>query len=65
MTDALQRPSVPQVAYDDPEEPAYADDGTDLTLIRSMLLKTPTERLQALQEQATTVLRIWRELGYR
>lgn len=49
----------------DPEESAYAEDGTDLTLIRAMLRKTPTERLETAQAHATAVLKVWRELGYR
>lgn len=31
------------------DEPAYSEDGVDLTLIRWMLDKTPEERLQELQ----------------
>ncbi len=31
-------------------EPAYSEDGVDLTLIRWMLSLTPTERLQVLQQ---------------
>jgi hypothetical protein len=33
-----------------PEEPAYSEDGIDLTLIRSMLSLTPSERLQQLED---------------
>ena len=32
-----------------PKEPAYSEDGVDLTLIRSMLAKTPEERLEELR----------------
>ena len=40
-------------------EGAFADDGVDLTLIRWMLRRTPTERLQAAQDliDATWALR--------
>jgi len=40
--------------------PTHAPDGTDLTLIRMMLEKTPRERLQALQDAANSVLRLSR-----
>jgi len=41
-------------------EGAFSDDGVDLTLIRWMLQRTPTERLQAAQQliDATWALRI-------
>ena len=32
------------------KEPAYSEDGVDLTLIREMLSMTPEERLQELQD---------------
>ena len=40
-------------------ERAFSDDGVDLTLIRWMLRRTPTERLQAAQDliDATWALR--------
>jgi hypothetical protein len=37
------------------EEPAYSDDGVDLTLIRWMLSLTPAERLQVLQEHQDAI----------
>jgi hypothetical protein len=42
----------------------YAEDGTDLTLIRWMLSLTPAERLKALQDHVNATLRI-RELNAR
>jgi hypothetical protein len=44
-------------------EGAFSDDGVDLTLIRWMLRRTPTERLQAAQDliDATWALRADRE----
>lgn len=58
-------PDPPEIVLADPDDPPYAEDGTDLTLIRSMLRKTPTERLATAQAHANAVLKIWRELGYR
>lgn len=37
------------------EEPAYSEDGVDLTLIRWMLSLTPAERLQVLQEHQDAI----------
>ncbi len=39
-----------------PEEPAYSDDGVDLTLIRWFLSLTPGERLSYLEEFASAIL---------
>lgn len=36
----------------------YAEDGVDLTLIRWMLSLTPTERLQALQQNIRSLMRL-------
>jgi len=36
-------------------EPAYAEDGVDLTLIRWMLSLTPDERLRVLQERQDAI----------
>jgi hypothetical protein len=36
-------------------EPAYAEDGVDLTLIRWMLSLTPEERLRVLQERQDAI----------
>ena len=66
-TDKGSRPAE-RVAEPDPSsrtevepdlEGAFADDGVDLTLIRWMLRRTPTERLQAAQKliDATWALR--------
>lgn len=43
-----------------PDEPAYSEDGVDLTLIRWFLGLTPIERLRFLQRHANAVLRIRR-----
>jgi hypothetical protein len=43
---------------DGPPPPDYAPDGTDLTLIRWMLSLTPTERLNALQGAADSVVEL-------
>jgi len=40
------------------DEPAYSEDGVDLTLIRWMLSMTPAERLQVLQQYVDSVLSI-------
>jgi hypothetical protein len=40
------------------DEPAYSDDGVDLTLIRWMLSLTPAERLSVLQQYVDSVLNI-------
>ena len=39
-------------------ERIYGEDGVDLTLIRWMLLLTPTERLQVLQRHIASVQRL-------
>jgi len=40
------------------EGPAYAEDGVDLTLIRWMLSLTPTERLETLQQNVRSIMRL-------
>lgn len=40
------------------DEPAFSEDGVDLTLIRWMLSLTPTERLEALQEVIWSITRL-------
>jgi hypothetical protein len=40
---------------------AYSDDGVDLTLIRWMLSHTPSERLQALQQNVQSLARLCNE----
>jgi hypothetical protein len=42
------------------EEPIYAPDGTDLTLIRWMLAMSPAERLATLQSHLDS---LWKALG--
>jgi hypothetical protein len=39
-------------------EPAFSEDGVDLTLIRWMLSLTPTERLEALQDVLWSIARL-------
>ena len=38
--------------------PAYSEEGVDLTLIRWMLSLSPAERLQALQQNVQSLLRL-------
>ncbi len=65
MTETQQKP----VDYEPPERDdpaasrAYADDGTDLTLIRWMLSLSPEERLRALQSQAQFINQVRAENG--
>jgi len=40
------------------EEPAYSEDGVDLTLIRWMLSLTPAERLRTLQNAVRSLLKL-------
>lgn len=44
------------------KEPAYSDDGVDLTLIRGMLDLTPSQRLRQLQGFINAVARIRRAM---
>ena len=43
---------------DDPGLPTHGDDGVDLTLIRWFLTLTPAERLQFLQDNVSSILRL-------
>jgi hypothetical protein len=40
------------------DQPTYSEDGVDLTLIRWMLSLTPAERLQVLQQNVRSILRL-------
>jgi hypothetical protein len=40
------------------ESSPYSDDGVDVTLIRWMLSLTPTERLQVLQQNIRSIMRL-------
>jgi hypothetical protein len=40
------------------DEPIYSKDGVDLTIIRWMLSMTPTERLQTLQQNVRSIMRL-------
>jgi hypothetical protein len=44
--------------YSQEDNPAYSEDGVDLTLIRWMLSLTPTERLNVLQENLLSIARL-------
>ena len=46
LADPAQRDSPPEPSL----EGAFAPDGVDVTVIRWMLRRTPTERLQAVQD---------------
>lgn len=41
-----------------PDEEPYSEDGVDLTLIRWMLSLTPADRLQVLQRNVRSILRL-------
>ncbi len=47
----IERESVPDL-------PAYSEDGVDLTLIRWMLSLSPAERLETLQQNVQSLLRL-------
>ncbi|MFC2171834.1 hypothetical protein ACFLU6_04300 [Acidobacteriota bacterium] len=55
-----KRPSQPitEDPSDRPETPAFSTEGVDLTLIRWMLSMTPAERLETLQHNVWSILRI-------
>ena len=40
------------------DEPTHSEDGVDLTLIRWMLSLTPAERLQVLQRNVRSIMRL-------
>lgn len=44
-----------QNLVEEDELPSFAEDGTDLTLIRWMLSLTPLQRLQALQDRIDAI----------
>ncbi|MGD8982327.1 MAG: hypothetical protein PVH67_10275 [Desulfobacterales bacterium] len=46
------------ILYSQEDNPAYSEDGVDLTLIRWMLSLTPTERLNVLQENLLSIARL-------
>ena len=47
-----------------PDEPMFAEDGTDLSLIRWMLSLTPEQRLRALQAHMQSAMRMRHELDH-
>ncbi|MFN8009336.1 MAG: hypothetical protein U0V70_20370 [Terriglobia bacterium] len=58
MTNETDDQTILNHAFAPTEKPAYSEDGVDLTLIRWMLSLTPAERLQVLQEQVKSILRL-------
>ena len=46
------------------DEPAYSEDGVDLTLIRWMLPMTPAERLEMPQQAAASLLDLRHGKGF-
>jgi len=46
------------ILYSQEDNPAYSEDGVDLTLIRWMLSLAPTERLNVLQENLLSIARL-------
>ncbi len=52
--------TVPRASHETPleDEPTHSADGVDLTLIRWMLSLTPMERLEVLQENIWSIMRL-------
>ncbi|MBI3658264.1 MAG: hypothetical protein HY232_17810 [Acidobacteria bacterium] len=48
----------PEEAWSAADEPTHSEDGVDLTLIRWMLSMTPAERLQTLQQNVQSIMRL-------
>ena len=46
------------ILYSQEDNPAYSEDGVDMTLIRWMLSLAPTERLNVLQENLLSIARL-------
>lgn len=46
------------VPNEQPDRPVFAPDGTDLTLIREMLKRTPEERIRALEAMVESIYRL-------
>ena len=46
------------ILHSQKDPPAYSEDGVDLTLIRWMLSLTPTERLNVLQQNMLSIVRL-------
>ncbi len=49
---------TPIQPHEQNDPPTYSEDGVDLTLIRWMLSLTPSERLQVLQRNVWSILRL-------
>ena len=56
MSDNLQ--DSDEIRHAQTDKPTYSEDGVDLTLIRWMLSMTPAERLQVLQQNVSSTLRL-------
>lgn len=53
---------------EEPEEapaPEYNEDGVDVSLIRQMLVLSPAERLQVLEQHLSDVLKLWELNAHR
>lgn len=62
MKEAESQSCCPENAPATPsEQTTYSDDGVDLTLIRWMLSLTPSERLQVLQQNVQSLVRLCNE----
>jgi hypothetical protein len=46
------------VSNEEPRKPVFAEDGTDLTLIRESLSRTPLERIRALEAAIRSINRL-------
>lgn len=46
------------ILHSQEDNPAYSEDGVDLTLVRWMLSLTPTERLNVLQQNMLSIARL-------
>ncbi len=57
MDAQAERPAEPDIVHA-VDQPAYSEDGVDLTLIRWMLSLTPLERLLTLQSYAESIQRV-------
>ena len=49
---------IPKDAPSRQDEPTHSEDGVDLTLIRWMLSLTPAERLEVLENNVRSILRL-------
>lgn len=55
----VKNPQTEQIEiFFEDEEPTYSSDGVDLSLIRWMLSLSPKERLEYLQQNIKTIIRL-------